>query len=245
MIQLNFLINKFVLVVFLIASTTTTFGQLSKIAVVNLMDTTLYHIHYGTTIFTNKIDTFDCQFNCKKYVEQEIPRFLSSKYEVSVINIPDSILSKNGSIYDFWGLKKAVKTWISTYKDKFDIIIYVESSKQFTSGYPGNHKLLSSGLYSQGNPIKSWAAVYSSTTFQAFRTSDSETIDYYSAYKLHFKVLKEYKFSKDRIVIDPEMLPFIKTRLKEMLDVELENFLTKTFIVSKDDYDNVKLVKTE
>jgi hypothetical protein len=243
--KINILICKFALVIFLIISSTNTFGQLSKIAVVNIMDTTLFHIHYGTTIFTNKIDTFHCDFNCKKYVKRELLRFLSLKNEVSEINIPDSILAKNGSINDFWGVKKTVKQWISTYKDQFDIIIFVESSKQESSPYPGNHKLLASGLYSQGNPIKSWAAVYSTTIFRAFSTANSKMIDYDPGYLVNFEILKEYKFSKDKIIIDPEMLPLIKTQLVKILDDELENFLTNSLIVPKNIYDNMKSLKTE
>ena len=241
----NNILFKLVLVVLLILPVSNTFAQLTRIAVVNIMDTTLVHIHLGTTIFTNKTDTFDLQFNCKKYIEQELPRFLSSKYEVSVINIPDSILSKNGSIYDFWGIKKEIKSWISSYKDKYDLIIYVESSKGQTSGYPANHKLLSSGLYSQGNPIRSWAAVYSTMSFTAFYTSNAKTIDYNTGYMLNFKTLKNFKFSKDKITIEPEMIPLIKAQLKKILDDVLENFLTNSYIVPKDAYDSVKSLKTE
>ena len=243
--KINILICKFLIICFLCFTTTNSFAQMTKIAVVNIMDTTLLHIHLGTTIFTNKTDTFSCQFNCKNYVEQQLLQFLSSKYTVSEISIPDTVLSKKGSIYDFWGLKKSVKNWVISLKDQYDVIIYVESSKTMTAGYPTNKPLISSGLFSQGNPIKSWASAFSTVSFTAFKTPDAQRIEYGTGFIKPLKPIKGYKFSQDKISIDPEMIPIVKTELKTRLDEVIESFLTTSFIVPQDAYDNVKSTKSE
>jgi hypothetical protein len=45
--------------------------------------------------------------------------------------------------------------------------------------------------------------------------------------------------------IDPEMLPVIKTGLVKLLDDKIEMFLTRSFLVPKDVYDEIKLSKAK
>ena len=243
--KINTLICAFVLLGFFCIATTNSFAQKTKIAVVNIMDTTLLHIHLGTTIFSNKADTFNCQFNCKKYVEQQILYFLSSNYTVSEISIPDSVLSKKRSLYDFFGLKKSVKSWVMSLKDKYDIVIYIESSKNITTGYPSEKPLISSGLFSQGNVIKSWASAFSTISFTAFKTPDASVIECAGYYVDRFKKIKEYKFSQDKISIDPEMIPVVRAELIARLDKEIERFLTISSILPRETFNRVKSTKSE
>lgn len=248
--RIHLLLSKLSLVIFLLVPTVNIYAQLPTIAIINLSDSTLIHKHLGVTVFTNSTDTFDLQFNCKKYVDQKLIQFLSSKYTVSFITIPDTLLSKNKSIYNSWGLKKTVKSWLASLKDKYEFVIYIESCRPDAGIQRGgmfltNQTFYSSGLYSRGNPIKSSAAAYSTILFLAFRTSNQEELEYYPGMKSSTQPIKGYKFSKERMSIDPEMLPLIKTELVKLLDYKAEHFLTGTYLVPKDAYEALKLSKTE
>ena len=243
--KINVLTFGLVFVSLLCVTTTNSFAQMKKIAVVNIMDTTLLHIHLGTTIFSNKIDTFSCQFNCKNYVEQQLLYFMSKNYTVNEISIPDSVLSKKRSIYDFFGVKKSVKSWVMSLKGKYDIVIYVESSKNITTGYPSEKPLISSGLFSQGNVIKSWASAFSTISLTAFKTPDASVIECAGYYVDRFKKIKEYKFSQDKISIDPEMMPVVRAELIARLDKEIERFLTISSLLPRETFNNLKSTKSE
>ena len=56
---------------------------------------------------------------------------------------------------------------------------------------------------------------------------------------------KQYQFSKDNVLIDPEMLPIIKTSLIKLIDYKLEFFLTYSYIMPDGDYNKLKLLKTD
>jgi hypothetical protein len=247
--RLLFLLSKLSLVVFLLVATAKTFAQLPNIAIINMVDSTIIHKHLGLTMFTNKVDTFNLKFNCQKYIDQELTKFLSPKYTVSFITIPDTLLFKCRSIFGFWGLKKTFKPWLASLKDKYDFVIYVEPCRP-GGGIQGptfqtNQTFWGSGLYSHGNPIKSSAFVYSSIVFFVYRTSNQVELEYYAGYKSSISQIKGYKFSDDRMSIDPEMLPVIKTGLVKLLDDKIEMFLTRSFLVPKDVYDEIKLSKAK
>ena len=231
--------------ILLLVSSEKVFSQLSRIAIINLVDTTLIYQHIGFTMFTNNVDTFDCKFNCKKYIDNELSRFLSSKYNVSIITIPDSLISSNRSVYNAWGIKKEVKLWISNLKDDYDIVIFVEAGEQADYMNQTNQILKSSGLYSRGNPIKSWVAVYSTTKFIPLRTSNLKTLDYGLGGMKYLERIKKYKFPEEKILIDPEMLPIIKTELENLLAYKIEYFLTKSFLLPQDAYNKLKIIKVE
>jgi len=149
---------------------------------------------------------------------------------------------------DSWGLKKTTKIWLASLKDKFEFVIFILSNSPggMTGGmFMTNQAFYSSGLYTRGNPIKTGVATYSTIQFIIFRTSNSENLEYFAGMKAGTSPIKGYKFSKDIMTIDPEMLPFIKTELVKQLDYKIENFLTGTFLVPQDAYDALKLSKTE
>lgn len=238
-------ISQLIIFILLLSSSEKSFSQLSRIAIINLVDTTLLYHHIGFTMFTNKIDTFDCKFNCKKYIDNELSRFLSSKYSLSFITITDSLISSNGSIYNAWGIKKEVKLWLSNLKDDYEIVIFVESGEQADYMNQTNQILKSSGLYSRGNPIKSWAAVYSTVKFIPLRTSSLKTLDYGLSGMKYLERIKNYKFPEEKILIKPEMLPIIKTDLENLLAYKIEYFLTKSFLLPQDAYDKLKILKVD
>jgi hypothetical protein len=150
------------------------------------------------------------------------------------------LLSPNGSIYNSADIKKEIKIWISNLKDQFDYIIFIETGEQEDLMDPKKQKLKTSGLYSRGDPTKSWVAVFSTINFTLIRTSNSETIDYEGSNMEYLLPIKQYQFSREDLLIDPEMLPVIKAELTKLLDYKLEYFLSNSFLVSIDDYNSFK-----
>lgn len=222
---------KLTLLVFLLFAGEKTFAQLSRIAIVNLADSNLIYKHVGFTGFKDKCDTFDCQFNSKQFIDKELTRLLSARYAVSLITIPNSLLSPNGSIYLNLDIKKEVSLWISGLRNQFDYIIFVETGEKEDLMDSKKQKLNSSGLYSRGNMANSWVAVYSTMQFALIRTSDSQILDYDNNEMDYILPIKEYQFSRDNVLIDQEMLPVIKSELIKLLDYKMEYFLTNSFLM--------------
>jgi len=162
---------------FLFLFSKNTSAQLSRIAIVNLVDSNLIYKHVGLSGFKDRTDTFNCLFNCKEYIEEELTRILSSKYTVSLLSIPYPLLTPNGSIYNQTDIKKEVYSWISGLKNKYDFVLCIEAGEQDDIMDPKKQKIKSSGLYSRGNPPDSWVAVFATTRFSLIRTSNQENLD--------------------------------------------------------------------
>jgi|GEM_PF-1317665 hypothetical protein len=220
-------IGRFFLAFFFILFSLNSSGQKTKVAIVNIIDTTLIHIHNGFTIFENKQDTFGCQLNIKQYVEDELLRLLSPKYSVSLVKIPDSYI-KNRSIYNFFGVKKAVKSWILSLKGQFDYIILLEANS--IKPYNSNQVFPSSGLFTRGVLSKKGASVYSSLTFTAYNISTFTPFDFWSTDMSHFAQVPDFKFADDKMRINNEMYPIIRTALTNLLDSKIELFLNRSFL---------------
>ena len=223
-----------------VGTTRTIYAQISRIAVVNHVDSTLIYMHQGLTIFGNNVDTFDCKFNIKKYIDQELPRLLTANATVSLVNMPDSVLSPNGRLYNKMGnIKKTFKSWVSSIKDQYDFVIYVwnDGSQMFQNG---PLKIELSGIMSGPKVYKKGAAAFTAVTFIAFRTSNLKEIDYNAPMMSFYKVIKDFKFIGKNMTIDPEMFPVIKASIINVLDKKFEYFLTRTYIVPQNLYDEVK-----
>jgi len=220
-------------------------AQTSRIGIVNLLDSALVYKHIGLTGFKDKLDTFDCQFNCKKYIDKELTRILSSRYTISLISIPGSLISPNGNITISLNDNKEAQTWITRLKNQFDFIIFVETGEQDDIMDPKKQKLRSTGLYSRGNPGKSWVAVFNTTRYTAIRTSNLEIVNYDLSSMDYLLPINNYQFSKQDLLIDPGMLPLIRSELIRLIDYKLEFFLTDSYIMPNAEYNKLKPVKTE
>ena len=236
-------LNRFftmVFLVFLLSQGEKTFAQPSRIAIINLADSNLIYKHIGFTTFKDKSDTFNCQFNCKKYIDRELSRILSSRYTVSSISIPNKLLSSNGGIYNPSGINNDVRAWISSLKNEYDFIVFVETGEQDDIMDTKKQKLWSSGLYSRGTGTKSWVAVFSTARFTLIRTSNAEAVDYDWSAMDYILPIRDYQFSREDLLIDPEMLPIIKSELVKLFDYKMQYFLTNTFLIPDVDSDGYK-----
>lgn len=239
------LIHFSIIVVFLILGYEKSFAKIYKIAIVNLIDTTLLHNHLGVTIFTNNIETFTCQLNCKEYIDKELSKYLRPKYEPSFIKMPDSLKAKFGSINNDWGsIKKAFKPWILSLRDKYDLVIYIENVPMSYGGLE-NLVLQSNGLFTEGLPYGANVVAYSTICFTAIIPSSIETIDYEQGFMKYLSRIKKTEFIGSRKEINPEMLPLIKTKLEELMDSKIEYFLTNSGLITKGDFAIMKSKKTE
>jgi hypothetical protein len=214
-------------------------AQHPRVAIINVSDTTLFHKHLGVTPLTNKMDTLDLQFNCIQYVDRELTRYLSPGYRVIFITTPDTLLSKNKSLNGAMGLKKTVRSWLASLKDKYEFVIYIQTDPS-GGGLKG-----AGGLFTHSNPLKMQVSTFSTIVFSAFRTSNQERMEYFPGLEADNFPIKGYKFTKDIMTIDPEMIPILKSELMKLLDYKIENFLTDTSLVPKEVFDKIKLSKTD
>lgn len=229
------LFKIFFLILILVAGEKS-FAQNSRIAIVNLMDSNLIYKHIGFTAFKDKSDTFDCQFNCKQYIDQELTRILSKRYTVSLLSVPDNLTLSDGNISYLLKNNSDAGSWISSLKNQYDFIIFIETGEEVDLMDARKQKLVSGGLYSRGNPAKSWVAVYSTSRFTAIRLSNSEVVSYDLSGMDYFLPITDYQFSRQNLLIDPEMLPIIKTSLTKLIDYKIEYFLTDSFLMPDGDY---------
>ncbi|MDO9256814.1 MAG: hypothetical protein Q7U54_14945 [Bacteroidales bacterium] len=235
---------KFAVLAFLLFQVEKTFAQQpSRIAIIDLADSNLIYKHIGFTVFKDKSDTFDCQFNCKQYIKQELTRVLSTRYTVSLISAPDKLIPSNGSIYNLLNGNNDIKSWISGLKNQYDFVIFVETGEEDDLMDTKKQKLRSCGLYTRGNPAKSWAAVFSTTRITAIRTANSEVLEYDWKGMDYLLPISDYQFSRQNLLIDPEMLPVIRTGLVKLVDYKLEYFLTNSYLLPNVDYESLKKMK--
>ena len=235
----NSLFCKILLGLILLFPTFKSHAQHPRVAIINVSDTTLFHKHLGVTPLTNKMDTLDLHFDCTQYVNRELTRYLSPGHRVIFITTPDTLLSKNKSLNGAMGLKKKVKTWLASLKDKYEFVIYIQTDPS-GGGLKG-----AGGLFTHGNPIKMQVSTFSTISFTAFSTSNQEIMEYFPGLESDNFPIKAYKFTKDIMTIDPEMIPYLKSELMKHLDYKIENFLTDTSLVPKEVFDKIKLSKTE
>lgn len=106
-------------------------------------------------------------------------------------------------------------------------------------------KLRSCGLYTRGNPAKSWVAVFSTTRITAIRTANLDVLDYDWKGMDYLLPMSDYQYSRQNLLIDPEMIPVIRAALVKLLDYKLEYFLTNSYLLPNVEYDKLKLQKSE
>ena len=233
-------VYKLSILILLIVLSEKSFAQLSRIAIVNLADSNLIYKHVGLTGFKDKSDTFDCQFNCKQYIEQELERILAARYTVSLVSIPNSLIQLNGNISNLLKSNKDAASWITNLKDQFDFVIFIETGEETDLMDAKKQKLRSCGLYTRGNPAKSWVAVYNTSRFTAIRPSNLDAVNYDLSGMEYLLPITDYQFSRQNLLIDPEMLPLIKTWLIKLIDYKLEFFLTDSYLMPEGDYSRIK-----
>lgn len=221
------------------------FAKISRIAIVNVIETTLIHNHLGATIFTNKIDTFSCQLNCKDFIDKELSRYLIENYEVSFINMPDSLKVNVRSINNDWGyINKAAKPWILSLKDKYDLVIYVENVP-ISNFSLKNVVLQSNGLYTEGVIYRIYVYAYSTISFTAITTRDLDILDYEQGLMKFLIPIRKTEYFGNKIEINPIMLPLIKSKLEKLMDSQIEYFLTNSGLITKGDFAIMKSMKTD
>lgn len=223
----------------IVGSTLTVRAQTSRIAIVNHADSTIVHIHQGLTIFGNEMDTIDCNFNSKEYISKELSRLLSAKYVVSIVEMPDSVLAPDGKIFGAWGIKKSFKSWLSVINNQYDFVVYAWNDGSRFLQY-GNPKIELSGIYSSPKSYKKGVSVFSTLTFLAFRTSNLKEIDYNFILMPSAALIKEFKFVDKNLNIDSSMFPLIKSKLMDVIDEKFEYFLTKSYLIPQNIYDEIK-----
>jgi len=209
-------------------------AQSTKIAIVSMEDTLLVNQHVGFTIFANFTDTLHLDLPIAMHVEQQLQKYLAPTYDISFIELPDSIIGNKKEIYGLWGMNKKIKKWISDSKDKYDYVIFT-----YNTSIPREMNVIvpdkTSGLYS--GPI--YSSYFTSISFLAFKTENMSDLKYYELGGKFMTQNKEFKLPKDKKSFTPEMLELIKVGFMKHLDSRIEHFLTKTFLVPQNRIDEI------
>jgi hypothetical protein len=205
----------------------------TKIAIVSLADTTIVNQHVGLTIFGNFTDTLHLDLAVSRYLEQELQKYLSPTYTVSIVHLPDSVTKGKRELFGAWGIHKEIKEWLSDCRDQYDIVIFTYSTgfaPEMNIPVPKN----TSGLYSRGRT----KGFYTTIFFGAYRTKNLEDLEYYAGSKL-ISPLKEFELPEDNRSLTPEMLDMVKTGLTKHFNSRIVQFLTKTFLVAQNNIDRI------
>ena len=227
------LFRELTLGIMLIISITYSSAQISKIAIISLEDTTIVNKHVGFTILTNFTDTLNLNIAVKRHIEQQLIKNLSQKFEVSIINhLPDSIIYRQKT---WGGMTKNFKNWITNMKGQYDLVIIIDNltiPREMNMMVPNN----TSGLYSGSK----YMGLYTTITFLAYRTANLEELEYYNLGGKLITQLKTFKLPEDKRTFTPEMFVLIKDGFIKHLDSRVEHFLTKTYLMTQSDIDQIK-----
>jgi len=220
----------------LLISITYSSAQTSKVAIISLADTTIVHQHVGLTIIGNFTDTLHLNLAIKQHIEEQLKKYLSRSYTLSIINDTPDLLSTTKGIYNNWlVLKKEVKNYISSIKDQYDYVIFIANTvipRETNLIIPEN----TTGIYTQRRN----ALVYSTITFFAFRTSNLQKVDFYESYGKLTSPIKDFNLPEDKKSLTPEMLNILKEKIINHLDIRIEYFLAKTYLVPQNLIDEIK-----
>lgn len=227
------LFRELTLGIMLIISITYSSAQISKIAIISLEDTTIVNKHVGFTILTNFTDTLNLNIAVKRHIEQQLIKNLSQKFEVNIINhLPDSIIYRQKT---WGGMTKNFKNWITNMKGQYDLVIIIDNltiPREMNMMVPNN----TSGLYSGSK----YMGFYTTITFLAYRTANLEELEYYNLGGKLITQLKTFKLPEDKRTFTPEMFVLIKDGFIKHLDSRVEHFLTKTYLMTQSDIDQIK-----
>jgi len=235
--QQTTLLSKLTFSLILSISVAYSSAQTSKVAIVSISDTTIVHQHVGVTLFANFTDTLHLDIAVKQHIDEYLKKYLSTKYEVSIIDhLPDSVFSTRKGISNDWTrLRKDVKKWLTSVKDQYDWVIFIDNRsipREMNVLIPDN----TSGIYTRGK----YAAFYTTITFVLYRTSNLQETEYYYLGGKLIEQTKNFKLPEDKKTFTPEMLFTIKNGLIKYLDSRVEYFLAKTYLVPQNQIDEIK-----
>lgn len=212
------------------------FAQNQRIAIVSIEDTTIVHQHVGTTIVGNFTDTLTLDIAVKQHIENQLKKYLSRNYAVSIINLPDSVTSSSKGIYSKWGgLKSEAKSWLTVMKEQYDFVIFVNNTnipREMNLLVPQN----TSGFYTRGRT----SAFYTTISFVPYRTSTLQKIEYYELGGKLLTPIKDFNLPEDKRTFTPEMLSTLKDGIIKHLDSRVEYFLVKTYFAAQNLIDEIK-----
>jgi hypothetical protein len=208
-------------------------AQTTKIAIVSVADTTVLHRHAGLTVFSNFSDTLHLNFSIIRQLENKLQTYLTSAYSVAVVQLPDSVLKVKDGFFSSARNKK-IKQWIKNSKDQYNVVIVIDNKElpDILRFIPNN----SSGLLSRPGIL----SYYTTITFNAYRTSNLNLLEYYEQGGEFLKSVKNFKLPEDKRSFTPEMLNLINEGFKSYLDSRVEHFLTKSYLVPQSKIEEIK-----
>jgi hypothetical protein len=161
------------------------------------------------------------------YIEGKLMIYLSQKYSVSVVQLPDSVLAIKNTFFSSKRDKK-IKQWIKNSQELYDLVIVIDNME-----LSENYRLIpkyTSGIYSGS----SYASYYSTISCYAYRTSNLKPLEYYHEGGEFMQQIKDFKLPNHKKSITPEMMILINNGFKNYLDQRVEHFLVKSYLFPQD-----------
>lgn len=215
---------KYLLILLFISFPYKVISQTSKIGIVFDADTTLVYQYVGVTIFSNKTNSLPLNVNVKEYITNKLQSYLSTKYYVDILNLPDSLKGINTSVFDT-DIGKKLRNWTKSKEKEYDVIVFIRNLEipAIMALVPEN----TGGLYTKLRNTY----LYTTITFYAYKTTDAKLLEYYNQGGKFLYKLKKFKLPKDKKTFSPEALSFLEKEYEKYLDQRIKYFLAKTYIL--------------
>lgn len=230
---------RYLFLILISTASLTLFAQ-PKMAIVNLMDSSLFHVNVGVTVFSNTMGEFSCGLNTKQHVNQNLLRLLSTKFTVEFIS-PEvkPVVEEDDEVYaSYLPEKMNYKDWVKEHGSEYTYVIFVEN-KTWTD--PSlNIPLSSNGLLTSKSAISDWAKVYSTVYFTGYHCPSSKKLRHDKSTWFYTRTIEDYKFMEENTLIAAEMLPVIHNKLVQLMDDRTEHFLIGTNLLSRLEVDNLR-----
>lgn len=211
-----------------------------KVAIINLMDSTILHVHRGLTVFSNSITEFDCTLDPKLYVTGQMHRFLSGKFSLDYPDANNQPVIKPDDlpvdeIYERdTSAELNYKAWVKEHRSEYSYVIFIENKPWIEPLL--NIRLESNGLLTGGINNSQWAMAYSTLFFTAYRTENLKILHFDKSLWYNTWTIKDFVFAEENSVINQEMLPVIRENLSRLIDSRIGYFLVRSGLLSQAEY---------
>ncbi|MFZ4454788.1 MAG: hypothetical protein ACOYOT_01055 [Bacteroidales bacterium] len=215
-------LTKLFILIIPLTITSKVHSQNQKIAIISIEDTMIVRCHVGLTIFSNFTDTLDIKAPIGTFIENTLAKYLSPDYDVEIIKVPSNIRNNTTT---FFGRSKEYKAWIKEIEPKYNIIILVENiavPDVMNIKVPAK----TSGFYTR----MSRKYIYSTITFNAYKTDPRKELEYYNMGGKFLTEIKDFDLPEDKRTFSKSGLAYIQEALLVHIDKRILYFLHKSFL---------------
>jgi hypothetical protein len=198
--------------------------QKANACIVSNLDDKMTHTHYGLTIFSNYVDTYDMDFNCNEYIINYIKQKLAYKFNFVELpaNIPVMGIAEKFNSYEIQD--KSLYLLDSLKNNNIDYVIRIQ---KVSFNYPllGNSIYTNWGLFTYGRASFVYAA-FSASIIKVNEAKFGPSIRYLPDEDyIMMKEIRAPKHNDDSLT--PEVLALIPAPIIRLVNRILDEILPK------------------